>query len=147
MAGDPGAPLWPGHAQCHTKYPLANFLFALLPEKPQKQPRFHHCKRLPMVSQRLSCRGFPVDRNTGRRSVGAAQVEYLCPSPSARHQPCPKEACMLLGQGNRLSRQDGPLPIIANQLASSQASWLKQQTSVSAMSRQSPVVLRFNTQK
>lgn len=54
---------------------------------------------------------------------------------------------MLLGQGNRLSRQDGPLPITANHPASSQASWLKQQTSVSAMSRQSPVVLRFNTQK
>lgn len=98
-----------------------------------------------MVSQRLSCRGFPVDRNTGRRS-GAAQVEYLCLSPSAGQQPCPKEACMLLGQGSRLSRQDGSLPIAANQPASFQASLLKQQTSVSAMSRQSPVALRFNTQ-
>ena len=43
----------------------------------------------------------------------------------ARQQPCPKEACMLLGQGNRLSRQDGPLPITANRPASSQASLLK----------------------
>ena len=54
---------------------------------------------------------------------------------------------MLLGQGNRLGRQDGSLPIAANQPASFQVSLLRQQTSVSAMSRQPPGALRFNTQK
>lgn len=46
----------------------------------------------------------------------AAQVEYLCPSPSARQPPCPKEACMLLGAG-KPAKQAGWAPAYHSQPA------------------------------
>lgn len=111
-------------------------------------PGFHKCERLPRVSQRLSCRGFPVDRNTGRSNAGAALVEHLCPSPSAGQSSCWREACLPLALGNQLSRQNGlsyhsqPAGLVPGQ-----ALLLRQQSSVSAMSCQSLAVPRFNTHK
>lgn len=51
---------------------LSNFLFDCLLITPQKKTQLHKCEELPLVSQKLSCKRFPVDRNTGKAAQGCA---------------------------------------------------------------------------
>lgn len=58
-------------------------------------------------SQGSSCKGFPVDRNTGSSSTGLCWLN-ICALSLSGSGTLPSQACCLLGLGNWFSRLGGP---------------------------------------